>query len=417
MSNTDKLTQVGQYVIEDCTITSSNQQQFQAKDIVIGIQFFEDIYSSFASGYLIIRDGLGMVETLPLRGEETVYLKIKTPTLNEPYQMIDELFYMYSMTGRPDVSKKTEDYIIGFCSKESLMAKLFRVQTGFSDYGHNIAQALIKSSNYIETSKPVTIEPTITYMNYVSNFWTIEQNLKYISTMCSNDNNVNGYTFFENRYGINLISLDSLFKYSPTYQKFYYDEYTTSVDGINIDKMYQSVSSMEIIGNYDYIRDMQNGMLSSVDFSYDSVRKNYTANVFNYQDSFIETNHLNDTSLYSNGAVIPLYGKIIQRPRAYDNFNNGDQSGFGQLQQRASILNTLNARRLKIVVPGRFDYTVGQIAEFEAYTTRPLTKNDANAIDKSISGKYVISALQHVLTMTNHTCVIELSTDTTELPL
>lgn len=408
--NSTNLTQVGQYIVDDCTITASNGKQFQASNIVVGIQLYEDLYSAFITGYIVLRDGLGIIDSLPLRGEESISLRLRTPTLNEKYQMVDEVFYMYSMQERLNVDKKTQDYVIGICTRETMLNKLIRVGEGFADTGSNIALTLLQDQRYLGTEKPLTIEPTNTFLNYTSNYWTINENLQYITSMSTNQSGVANFVYFENRFGINVISLDSLFAYSPVYQKFYYDDYTNPIGGINMDKSFQRVEQFQIISSYDYMRDTQNGMLSSIDFSYDSVRKVYNSNVFNYQDNFVVTAHLNDDPLYSEGAVIPLFGKMVQTPRAFDTYGNGDQSAFSTIQQRASMLNTLNARKIKIAVPGRFDYTVGQIVEFETYTTKPLQKGD-DPIDYSVSGKYVISALQHVMTKTNHTCVMELSTD------
>jgi hypothetical protein len=55
-----------------------------AQDIsaqVITIQLYEDLFSPFITGSLIIKESLDLVNVLPFAGEEQVELEISTPSL------------------------------------------------------------------------------------------------------------------------------------------------------------------------------------------------------------------------------------------------------------------------------------------------------------------------------------------------
>ena len=71
------------------------------------------------------------------------------------------------------------------------------------------------------------------------------------------------------------------------------------------------------------------------------------------------------------------------------------------------------AQKVNITVPGRCDYTVGQIVELTLYKKQPMRKRDRqeDLIDNVNSGKYLVSAINHQVSVEGHTCFIELIKD------
>ena len=72
----------------------------------------------------------------------------------------------------------------------------------------------------------------------------------------------------------------------------------------------------------------------------------------------------------------------------------------------------MTARRLKLVMPGNFQLTSGFNVFFTAPSFARREVGEYNE-DKSISGKYIIIATRHIITMDRHETVIEVSTDST----
>jgi hypothetical protein len=73
---------------------------------------------------------------------------------------------------------------------------------------------------------------------------------------------------------------------------------------------------------------------------------------------------------------------------------------------------------VEINVFGRTDYTVGQKVYLEMPKPVVITEKDqANAdpqngfIDTMYSGFYIVTAINHVISRENHTCIMELSKD------
>ena len=64
--SSDKLRQAGDVSIDYVNITSmANRTGFNIKNQVITIQIFEDLFSPFITGSLIIKDSLDLINKLP----------------------------------------------------------------------------------------------------------------------------------------------------------------------------------------------------------------------------------------------------------------------------------------------------------------------------------------------------------------
>jgi deoxyhypusine synthase len=159
---------------------------------------------------------------------------------------------------------------------------------------------------------------------------------------------------------------------------------------------------------------LSGGMYTSKLISYDSTKKTYTVKNFDIKNKFEKQTHLNPNPLYSAKAVGRSSAKHILFPRAFETFTSfGDTTNARIVQERISFLKMAEAQKIVITVPGRADYTVGQVAEVTLYKKQPMTKKDRHEdlIDDVNSGKYLVAAINHQISIDGHTCYIELIKD------
>jgi hypothetical protein len=158
-------------------------------------------------------------------------------------------------------------------------------------------------------------------------------------------------------------------------------------------------------------------MLNSVAFSADITTKRYTASIFNYADWFKGTDQLNDYPLYmKEDKEFPLFytARVINEPRAFNTFTDkGDTSNFKMVQRRISEILQSDDFSVEINVPGRTDYTVGQVVRITLMQTEPMKKTDTNkeSLDMVFSGRYLVSGINHYITREKHECSMELVKD------
>jgi hypothetical protein len=382
---------------------------------VIAIQLFEDLFSPFISGSLILRESLDLLNIFPFAGEEQLELEVSTPSLEKGN--IKGTFYIYKMTDRELLGEKSVVYQLHFISPEAIIDINKKVSRVFGDKPETIVDYLVRDDiNGLQSKKSLKFEESNRHIKFISNFWSPIKSIHYATSGAVNQNNSPSYVFFENRDGFNFVSLESLYS-SNVYQEFTYDKYTRDnrKDGSdikNVGEDYKRIDSVSVPVVVDYLDRIRNGMFSSKMLSYDMTKKQYNVKPYTLFDNFAGAKHLNEFNVSSDKAIFRTNSMVIDYPRANSTFSGyGDATNYRNEQKRISLMKSAEANKLQIVVPGRCDYTVGQKVNVRLYKVEPLSKTDTDNLDKMLSGNYLVAAVNHYINRERHECNMELIKD------
>lgn len=421
MQSSQVLRFAGDVLVEKVNVISANGLYQDITNQVLSIQVFEDLFSPFITGNIVIKDSLDLVNLFPFVGEETLELKLSTPTLKEGN--IDAKFYIYKMSDRDMVGDKSVVYQLHFTSIDAVVDLNKAISKTFSGKVSDIAQTVFSDkANGLQTTKPVNIEETSNSTKYVSNFWSPVKNLFYLVSNSVNKAGSPSYLYYENRDGYNFLSLDSLYT-QPVLQEFIYDNYVRdnlndSGNIKNINEDYKRIEIITIPEAFDYISRIRNGMYGSKQYNHDIVSKKISSKNYDMLQSFDKRNHLNNFPLASKKAVYRYNSKIDFEPKYYNNFSNfGDVTNSFMIQERNSVLKQIESTKIQIIVAGRMDYTVGRKVTVTLPRIEPYTSQDRDPTDKMFSGTYLISAVNHYIDRERHECTLELVKDSLETNL
>lgn len=389
-----------------------------AQDIaaqVIAIQIYEDIFSPFISGSLIVRESLDLINLFPFAGEERLELEINTPSLEKGNIKCN--FYIYKLTDRELLGEKSVVYQLHFISEEAVIDMNKKVSRVFGDKPEVVIDYLSKDDiNGLQTKKKVTIEPSAKIVKFISNFWSPSKAIQYATARAVNNNNSPSYLFFENRDGFNFVSLENLYS-NEVYQEFVYDKYTRDKmqnghDVKNVGADYKRIDLVSIPFGFDYIDRIKNGMFASKMISYDLTKKQYNVKSYNMFDNYDGAKHLNAHNIASNKSIFRTNSTLFNYPRANSTFSGfNDATNYRNEQKRLSLIKAAEANKIQIVVPGRCDYTVGQKVNVRLYKVEPISDKDEDNLDKMFSGNYIIAAVNHYINRERHECNMELIKD------
>jgi hypothetical protein len=379
---------------------------------VINVQFYEDLFSPFITGSLILKDSLDLVNLFPFIGEEFLELEISTPTLKE--NNIKGKYYIYKMTSREMTGDKSVVYQLHFISVEAVVDLNKKISKVFGDQISKLIKPFLTDKTYgLETTKKVYVEETSNNTKYISNYWSPVENIQYLAGQAVNKNGSPSYIFFENRDGFYFMTLETLYT-NATFASFVYDKYTRddrpgggSVRNTTED--FKRILEISIPVAFDYMDRIRTGMLSSRQVSYDVVKKTYSAKNYNMFQKFDKQKHLNKYAINSDRAIFRANSRIINFPKDYGNFNGfEDVTNAKTNQERISLLKLSEANKLNITVPGRCDYTVGLKIALDLKKIEPLSKADKDTTDKMFSGNYIIAAINHYIDREKHECYMEI---------
>ena len=415
---TEFLSFAGDVKIDEITIYSiPSKNKLNITNQVIGIQIFEDIFSPFISGNLIIQESIDILNNLPITGQELLELSIKTPTFDDK-DAIKGQFFVYKMSDRIFTAEKNVMYKLHFISYDSMRDARTRFSRTYEGRVSEIVKEIIKD-NYGEEKLGI-VEDTKNNTKFISNYWTPYKCVNYVSNNAISMTDSPTYLFFQNRKGYNFVSLESLYATDDT-QSFNYNMTTREIESsgdarrnLNVD--YQRVTDIELPNAFDTVGRMMKGAYASTLYTYDVLLKRNKKIEFNYQDSFDKRVHLNDYPLTSKNAkgIFSAGTAISEENNHVGVFTNyGDVSNISTMQMRTSMLMQVEGFKVIITVPGRTDYTVGQKVKLQVVQPEPVHEGDTvqDDLDRTFTGHYLIGSINHTISRERHECTIELIKD------
>lgn len=421
--SSDKLRLAGDVNVESVMMVSlATGKYFNVKNQLVTIHIFEDLFSPFITGILVFRESLDFTNYFPLVGEEAIELKIFTPTLDDsPDGIIQGKFYVYKMEDVTEVADRSVVYKLHFISMEAITDMNSKASRPYDGVISDIVQKILLEDDGLATKKQCNIEPTKNKTKFISNFWSPIKSLIYLTGNAINTIGAPTYLFYENRNGFNFLSLDYIyiqplkqtFEYNNPYQLISPTGGSSRVPELD----YRRIDKLTIPVNHNFIERATGGMYGSRMISYDVTAMRYKNAKHSMYADWNDPNkeiHLNKYAPQSKKLLATarsaIFNDVIQKGTftGYGNVSNTDIT-----QARVSRLMMAQANKIEITVPGRTDYTVGQVVTVRAYQKEPMNKEDSNEQqkDKLLSGAYLISAINHTITREKHECHMELIKD------
>lgn len=416
---TDKQPQfAGDVKIEECILTSiASDKRFNIINQVVGIQIYEDLFSPFISGNLILKESLDLLNFLPITGQEWLELHIKTPSLDDK-KHIKGKFFIYKISDRDYVAERNVVYKLHFISEYGLKDAATIISKGYKGRISEIAKEIL--TDWVTEDNIGSIEDTKNNTKYVSNFWNPSKNLNFLCNNAVNMKDSPTYLMFQNRDGFNFLSLHKMYTQDPI-REFNFNlkgrDVTQNGQALrNLENDYSRITSIELPDSFDNVQKMTQGAFSSTLHSYDIVSKEYKVDKFQYRDKFDDRQHLNKYPLTPKKMEEYFNPKshIMTDFRHFGVFTGyGDVSNYRSMQERISSLIQSEGISVRVLVPGRTDYTVGQKVNLEIMKPNPIDKEDSKEeqLDNTFSGNYIIAAINHKIDRERHECSMELVKD------
>lgn len=411
-NNDTSIRNAGAVDIVEVTITTTNGFSQTITPQVIGIEIYEDLFSTFMSGKLMLKDSQELTNLFPLVGEEFVRIHVHTPSMDskEDYKME---FMIYKMDDRFKTKERELIYVLHFISKEAIIDLNKKVSKGYKGKIHDIVKSIVTDD--LLSEKQLFIEETKNTTRFISNFWNPVRCIEWVTDQAVNIDDVPSYLFWETKYGYNFKSLTSLYQGTPIKQRFIWDNYVaenkpTGGSSRSIEKDYQRVIEFDVQTGWNYIDRLKSGMYGSQIIYYDIFTQQYVHKGF--APKWDDKKSLNKYPLWTEKVVSNTRSVLIhdhQYQNAFDDY--GDVSNTKTRQYRKSLLAQIEGYKSTISVFGRCDYHAGDRVYLEVPKNTQIKKDSTDYVDELMSGNYLIGAICHFINREKHECTIELIKD------
>lgn len=397
--------------IDKMEIVTVTGQRIDVKKMLIEFSYYEDIFNFVVSGYIILRDGVGLIEKLQLTGKEFIEInfgKARGLTQNNNF-----VFRLYAIPKRTPTGNQNAEMIkLHFCSEELLLSEQIKVTKSYAGKPiYEIISDILIDKMKIG-SQNVMVEPT--YGNYDFNVNTLKpfEAISWISCYARPMiNNTVGadMLLYETRDGFNFRSISTLMK-QPVYASYIYQP--KNLQQSDFSDELKTVIDYEFMKTFNSLEDINSGTFANRLISLDPLNRTMKVTNFDYSRYLGLTgggtsalaSSPNRLGLRQNqaytGSLKLAVGNSGQKKKDYV------QEGVGTLANdiyietfvpsRTAQLSLATYTKIKIRIPGDARITVGKTINFNLMTLMP-TGDSEKGFDKYYSGKYLVTAVRHII--------------------
>ena len=409
----------GEIHLEHLRLFSSEGVRVDLSSIVVEINLFEDIFSTSFTGNIIIVDTLNIIEKLPILGQEYIELKCSTPQTNPKKEsVIEKRFVLHSIVARETISSGAQSYSLDIATEDSLMNLNTRVSRSYTNSIDNIVIDVLK--NQLGSAQPLRVGETLGIRKVVApnvHPYTFVNMLKKEAISPDGLNLPPHFLFFENKNGLNFVSLEKLF-FNPISARLHSGDKESDESigqsafhhlDTKIAQANKRILSHSFGANNDLAVNIVGGMLGSNLITHDIYNKNYGTYNYDYFRDFVKHERVEPIPK-------PIYNPQIVSDRDFGSFTNSniklhptcglvnDKQHYGDgdlrasrpqdwiLERQAKICELNNGGIINISMNGNTLMTVGDIVHINI----PITGEDHDGDEiESTSGNYLVSKLRH----------------------
>ena len=424
------------YTIVAANIFSGTMSPVDFKDMIVELSYFEDMFGCVASGNCVIHDAQNIMSSMQFNGNEYIRLSFGKTDDN----CIDKMFRIYKCSTRNrSVGNNQESYVIYFCSDELLLSEQSRVSKSYSGKTVKfIINDILK--NYLLVDEKIVNENSLEdtkggYDFVIPNMKPFEA-IHYVSQYATSSYNpytVHDMVFYENRYGYTFVSLATLFKQTIYYS---YDQRPKNMPESKYNdpvKFVNNIISFKILNSFDTLTDSVTGKSANKTMSIDPLLRSVKSVLYNSVGQQAMGGTLNAGPTNNNAKnrfgntqyenydsnIKTVVGQNSRENNDYIKKSQQPQKSFRSesvASQRSSLMNLINTNRVKVVVGGDPNITVGRVVELNIYETGPNSGENVVEPDPQYSGKYLISAVRHLMNGTGYYTIMECIKDSVNNP-
>lgn len=396
----------GDIDIKRLSITSTlAKKDVDIKAQCVKIDLYEDISKPFLYAEFKIVDGRGLLDNLPIIGQEVIHLTFETPGLKTSRDIALNSFSLVDVV-RNDQSKMAT-YTIRACSPTMILNSATYISKAYKDTIANMVNDVV--TRYAQYSKPLFVEPTKGTQNIIVPKVHPYQAVDFLRRRASSlKNNSSAFLFFENQNGLYFITLEELILNNQIGSRhFMYFE--TAEDTVVSDD-YRSVIEYHCESRYDLMNSLIQGGFATSAFVFDFITKaRVPLAKFATSENFTGLGGLpNNTGDVYKALQEVQRGDLPKHFVPHDSFKPDTYIAETQMLRDLYLGNFVN--ETTILVHGDASLKAGE----KVNLSTPIPAESKKVSPDRVSGNYIVGAVRHIIELTdrpNHKCSLGLMSD------
>ena len=412
---------------------------------LLSFNMFEDIYSPNINIEIGINDSANIPFLGPIVGEEMLNFRFATNSSGGGIDSQAEIdpgdMYLTTIKKRSIAKDRQQIYVLRFTSSQGIINHTTRVSKSYRGKRiDQIVEDIVDSFLDLDGQYDYNIDKTKGLENIVIPNWTPFAAISWLSKRAINDNDVPNFLYWESNGEVFFKSIDSLVQNEPI-QKFRYNPLSNDTTKLEAAKAgVMELDNLSIDNQFNVIHNIDNGYYASKLITHDIVKKKIEESVKGLDDFYnSNVNHTDEYMPISNQETAYQvadrynFAKPLEPKRKSENlqgfFDSNtivwpkhnqmyaetvsdlyDNKVEDWMLQRNMLMNTLNQIKLTIEFPAVSGLKVGHMVEIIVPAATKVLKDAKGKIknrddltDKILSGKYLITAINHSISFIDKT--------------
>jgi len=434
------VTQSTQFTIEELILILPSNQKYDLTGVFTEINLFDNLFTPCVSANILLTDANNLSNKLKLKGQEKI--KITISKANDRMLRFEKEFVIYSLTNKKSINLTSSSYVLNLVSEEFVFSEQQKLSQNFTGLYSEAVTRILNNYLRVPNSSPANgrsgvgvIYPTTTVQDFILPTITPFESLNWISKRALWKNPKGAeyspdFLFYETaQQGYNFVPLLFLMDLDPAFQ---INVKPKNIDE-NVAEEFLGARDMKVLSQFSLLDSVRDGVYAGKFIGFDTVtRTQKITTVKNVYESTVTNKRQYSPNLALNAkskdrkdftqmtdSRIVSYPFALPRttveyikendPEATSLIDNAELYVF----QRKAIFSNLLQRRLQLAMPGNFGLFSGRMINLNV---PKFSYNDGSkeTLDKTLSGKYIITGTRHVIRYDKHETFIEVCTDRIE---
>ena len=444
----------------DKLVIRSATGNYDLRPHIVELNIYENIFRPLLTANITLTDAHNLPQKLPIVGQETVDIDIKLSGMEDGDDDLLALkpppFHVNSIPNRDYLKPKSQLYSLELISEQFVSSTHSKVSKSYKD---TLISSMVSDiyKTHMNNGRGVWVEPTdVEDTIIIPNLCPIEAIQWLAKRAKQGEDEAVNYVFFETMNGSYFRSLNSLCSVKPFVTfvlKSRFDD-PTGAEGLSVGEI--KVNKFSFIKQFDRDRAVRDGVFSSKLITHDIVRKRIHEWDYNGFINWNMIDHVGDNFPTSN-SKIEAKSATTQRtsyaPPGDYNSREPDTETIGGMvdsrvsfypkhyhmydyeydnqvelwkQQRDNNYGVFDGLVILIETAGVSGLRVGQIVNFKLPSAETTDRDNMSGdkFDKMLSGKYMVTAINHIIGVTDdkdpravYNMKIELTKDGLNVPI
>jgi len=409
------------YDLEEAYLITSNSKT-SIKNMMVEVSYYEDILTGICSGNILITDSINLIDRLVLTGFDYLKLKFSKSENASNFYSVEKYFRVYKVSERLLTNNSTETYTLHFCTEEFFLSQQTKISRGYT--GKKISEIVydILTRDLLIDKKYIRLQETDGVFDLALPYKNPYQTIQMLSTYARPIGKKGAdFLFYENSEGFNFYSLQNLFT-QRSYNRYIYmprnlgDKFS-GLRNSELTRNLIGVKSYVFLNTFDSLYGTITGAFANRVYSVDPLTRTYKITDFDYEDYFEKSKSLNNhsitpkiknrlgkTATQTYDAVVKVVVSNSEQKKAkgitdkpWAVVNDFFVENFSS--NRAAQMSLSHYSRIKLALAGDPNLTAGMIIEVFLPSNRAgdLTGYNTGEVDVYNSGKYMITAVRHII--------------------